>query len=110
MKHSLIAMITAIFTAILLTVSADAATITVNTLVDENNTNAAACSLREAINNANNDSATNGSGCVAGAGTDVINITVNGTITPTAVLPTISTSMSITGNGASSLTVSGNDA
>ena len=33
--------------------TANAATITVNTLVDEDNTNAAACSLREAINNAN---------------------------------------------------------
>ena len=87
-----------------------AATITVNTLTDENNTNGAACSLREAINNANNDNTASGLGCVAGSGTDSIVISVNGTITPTTVLPTLTTSMNITGNGASLLTISGNNA
>ncbi len=87
-----------------------AATITVNTLADENNTNAAACSLREAINNANGDNTTNGLGCVAGSGTDDIVINVNGTITPTTVLPSITSSLNITGNGASLLSVSGNNA
>lgn len=91
-------------------VSASAATITVNTLTDENNTNAAACSLREAINNANNDNAASGLGCTAGSGTDNIVISVNGTITPTSALPAITTSMSITGNGAGLLTVTGSNA
>jgi len=90
--------------------AASAATITVNTLTDENNTNATACSLREAINNANSDSTINGLGCAAGSGTDSIVISVNGTITLTSALPDISTSMNITGNGANSLTVSGNNA
>ena len=92
----------------LVSLSATAATITVNTLTDENNTNAAACSLREAMNNANGDNTTNGLGCVAGSGTDAIVISVNGTITPTSNVPTISTSMSVTGNGAGNLTIDGN--
>ncbi len=75
-----------------------AATITVNTLVDENNTNAAACSLREAINNANGNNTTNGLGCVAGSGTDDIIFSVSGTINLTAVLPEISSSMNIGNN------------
>lgn len=103
-------LLTAVFFCFSSVIAASAATITVNTLTDENNTNAAACSLREAINNANNDNAASGAGCVAGSGTDSIVISVNGTITPTSVLPTISTSMSITGNGANLLTVSGGNA
>jgi len=98
------------FFVITFTNSASAATITVNTLTDENNTNGAACSLREAINNANGDNTTNGLGCVAGSGTDDIVFSVNGTITPTTVLPTITTSLNVTGNGAGLLTISGNNA
>lgn len=81
-----------------LTISASAATITVNTLTDENNTNGAACSLREAINNANGDNTTNGLGCAAGSGTDDIVFSVSGTINLTAVLPDINTSMNIGNN------------
>ena len=46
------------------------ATITVNTFADENGTNLAACSLREAITAANTDAAFGG--CPAGSGADVI--------------------------------------
>lgn len=91
----------------LTTFAGHAATITVNTFADENNTNAAACSLREAINNANGDNTTNGLGCVAGSGTDSIIFSVSGTINLTAVLPAISSSMNIGNNTttAPSLTV-----
>ncbi len=50
---------------------ASAATITVTTTDDEQWTNPAACSLREAISSANIDGA-DGSGCVAGSGDDII--------------------------------------
>ena len=77
---------------------ARAATITVNTLTDENNTNAAACSLREAINNANNDNTASGAGCVTGSGADNIVFAVSGTINLAAVLPNIATAMNIGNN------------
>ncbi len=82
--------------------SAIAATITVNTLVDENNTGTS-CSLREAITAANSNAAFGG--CSAGSGPDTLNITVNGTINLTAALPNITSSMTISGNGANLLTV-----
>ncbi|MBS1796695.1 MAG: CSLREA domain-containing protein [Acidobacteria bacterium] len=85
---------------------AKAATITVNTTVDENNTGAS-CSLREAITAANNDAAFGG--CPAGSGTDTISFGTTGTITVGSTLPTLNTNMSISGPGAASLTISGNN-
>ncbi len=76
--------------------------ITVNTLVDENNTGAN-CSLREAITAANTNAAFGG--CSAGAGVDIINIDVTGTIQLTGVLPNISDSLMINGPGANLLSV-----
>src|SRR5204862_247332 len=82
------------------------ASITVNTLADENGTGAN-CSLREAITAANNDVAFGG--CPAGSGTDTITFSVTGTITLGSSLPNITSSMNITGPGAGSLTINGND-
>lgn len=101
-------LLTAVFLCFSNVSAVSAATITVSTLTDENNTNAAACSLREAINNANNDNGS-GLGCTAGSGTDNIVFSISGTITPSFPLPSITTSMNITGGGASSLTISGNN-
>lgn len=82
-----------------------AATITVNTLVDENNTGAS-CSLREAITAANNDAAFGG--CTAGSGTDSVLFGVTGTINATASLPDVTTSMNIGNNTTTTPTVTVN--
>lgn len=82
--------------------NAPAATITVNTLVDENNTGTN-CSLREAITAANSNAAFGG--CSAGSGADIINITVTGTIQLTGILPLIGDSLTINGPGANLLSV-----
>ena len=80
-----------------------AATFTVNTTGDGADNNLADgvcndgggnCSLRAAIQQAN-----------ATAGTDTINITVNGTINLTGALPVINTNMTINGPGSGQLTV-----
>lgn len=82
---------------VLCTASANAATYTVNTLVDENDgIGTGGVSLREAIDAAN-----------ANAGTDAITFSVTGTITLTADLPNITESLSIDGPGASSLILDG---
>jgi CSLREA domain-containing protein/uncharacterized repeat protein (TIGR01451 family) len=83
------------------------AVITVDTTDDEDDTNPANCSLREAIVAANTDAAFGG--CIAGSGDDVITFTVSGTITLTTQLPDISTSVMISGPGASQLTLSGDN-
>lgn len=57
--------------AVALVTPANAATITVNTTADENGTGPA-CSLREAINSANQDQAIEG--CPAGSGSDTVNV------------------------------------
>jgi CSLREA domain-containing protein len=54
--------------------TASALTITPTTTVDEFNENPAACSLREAIEAANADSDANADGCLAGSGTDVVEL------------------------------------
>jgi CSLREA domain-containing protein len=84
---------------------ADAATITVDTTNDELNSDGD-CSLREAITAANTNTAVDN--CAAGAsGTDTITISVSGTIALGSQLPTISESLTISGPGAGSLTLSG---
>jgi CSLREA domain-containing protein len=86
-----------------------AATIQVTTSANENGTNLAACSLREAIQAANTD-ATFG-GCPAGSGADTIVLQAGATYFLTAVdnvaptfgangLPIVVTSLTIQGNGA----------
>ncbi len=85
-----------------MSLSAHAATITVNTLVDENTSNSD-CSLREAITAANNNAAY--LGCTAGSGADLIDFSVTGTILLGSTLPSISGALSIIGPGAGSLTI-----
>jgi CSLREA domain-containing protein len=65
------------------------------------------CTLREAITAANTDSPSGAAAgeCAAGAGTDTITISVNGTINLAGALPDISTNMSIVGPGSAQLTV-----
>ncbi len=88
--------------------TARAATITVTSTADST-ANDGACTLREAIINANSDAAS-WADCAAGSGADVINVTATGTITLGSTLPTLTGSLTINGPGASSLTVSGNHA
>jgi len=86
--------------------------ITVNSTLDATNGSDGFCTLREAINAANNDAASGATPgeCAAGSGSDAIDITgVTGTITLTSALPAIATDMTLTGPGASQLTVSGNN-
>lgn len=88
--------------------AAQAATITVNTTTDEYNTGVS-CSLREAIQAANNDAAFGG--CPAGSGADTITFGVNGTF-----LITLSPGPDENANAAgdfdllSSMTIQGNGA
>jgi hypothetical protein len=95
--------------ALLLTLGqgANAATITVNTLVPKIKDGDGFCSLIEAIINANNDAATHAD-CAAGSGADVIQLPAASTIKVTKSLtkyygrvglPTITSDITISGNG-----------
>lgn len=91
----------------LATSSASAASFTVAAGNDENTDNAS-CSLSEAIENINDQAATN-TDCPAGDGVnDTINIPA-GTITLTADLPTITESVSIAGAGMGQTIVDGDN-
>ncbi len=87
---------------------AHAATITVDTLGDVVATDAV-CSLREAIANANADSDTTGGDCVAGAGADVIALSLTGSYVVTAGEIAITSSLTIQGNGAADDVIDGMD-
>ena len=82
------------------------ATLTVTTTADESNVNGT-CSLREAITNANADDQSGSTDCAAGSGADTIDFSVVGTITLGTALPSITGDLTISGPGASSLTISG---
>jgi len=90
-----------------------AGTITVNSLSDVANGSDGLCTLREAITAANTNSA---SGVVAGecaagssSGADMIDATgVTGTVDLTGALPSISSSMTITGPGSAQLPINRN--
>lgn len=92
------------------TTQAHAATITVNTALD-GIMNDGRCSLREAFQSANTDTAVGG--CVAGAGADTIVFDAagaGGTITVTQAPPTVTTAIALDGTGVRlvlSATVSG---
>jgi CSLREA domain-containing protein len=94
-------------------ITPEAATIIVNSLSDVANGSEGLCTLREAITAANNN-ATSGAvagECAAGSssGSDIIDLTgVTGTINLTGALPSISSSMTITGPGSGQLTVTRN--
>ena len=57
--------------------TAGAVVITPTTTADEYNENAAACSLREAIESANTDNDANADGCTQGSGTDIVELRPN---------------------------------
>src|SRR4051812_23878147 len=82
--------------------------ITVNSTSDAANSADGLCTLREAIANANNDSATilvSGE-CTAGIGPDTIDLTgISGTIDLASALPVIDSDITIKGPGASNLTI-----
>jgi CSLREA domain-containing protein len=88
-----------------------AGSLVVTTTADEQNTNGA-CSLREAIINANNHNQTGSTDCAPGSGTDLITFSVSGFIVLGSPLPDILGDLTITGPGpaASALTISGNNA
>lgn len=83
-----------------------AAAILVNTAADETVTNGA-CSLREAIANANADAATHPD-CAAGAGIDSIGFAGNYTITLAGSSLSINSALAINGNGAASTIIQAN--
>ena len=80
----------------------------VTTLNDELNTNGL-CSLREAINNANNNNQSGSVDCAAGYGADSITFGVSGTIVLSSQLPGITSEMVISGAGQTAA-ISGNGA
>ncbi len=82
---------------------AAAATITVNTSLDNATAGDGDCTLREALTNANSDSDTTGGDCAAGSGADEIHFSIGGggasaTIAPSSALPTITGAVTINGN------------
>ena len=79
-------------------------TITVNTTDDPGNSTE--CSLRAAINNANNKTSDSNSTCAAGNGNDAIVFSVSGTITLGSALPAIQNTLTIDGTG-QTITVDG---
>jgi CSLREA domain-containing protein len=86
-----------------------AASLTVNSLADTVAVDGN-CTLREAIQNANNDAATNAD-CPAGSGADTITFSVSGTITLDSSLPMITDAAGLTVDGASqAVTISGDNA
>lgn len=87
-----------------------AATITVNSLADNTTAGDSLCTLREALNNANNDSDSTSGDCVSGSdAADVINITPTGTINA-ATRFEILDGVTVNGPGMAALTISGGDA
>jgi predicted outer membrane repeat protein len=81
--------------------SAEAATITVNSLADPGEPGI--CVLRDAITAANTATAVNG--CAAGSGDDTIVFSVTGTITLTTDLPTVTNTLTIKGPAAASSSI-----
>lgn len=67
------------------------AQITVNTTADNETAGDGSCTLREALNNSNDDTDTTSGDCAAGSGTDTIGFSIPGggvqTIQPTSLLP-----------------------
>lgn len=89
-------------------IPAQAASITVDSLLNITNNADGVCTIREAIINANNDAAT-WTNCPAGTGADVISFSVAGTVTLTSALPNITDVDGLTINGGNNITISGNN-
>src|SRR5579862_1203496 len=73
--------------------------IIVNTLGDNSAPGDGRCSLREAIDNANNASDTSAGDCAGGTGADTISFSTSGTILLTSALPEIRNTLTIDGSG-----------
>jgi len=100
-KLSVILTLAVMLTMIISTGASAAVGIVVNSNADDTVANDGACTLREAINNANSDSDTTGGDCAAGAGADIISFAADYTITLVgSQLPVVTSEMTITGNGA----------
>ena len=85
-----------------------ATSMTVNTISDFSNPGDGICSLREAINNADNPGVDTTCGdCAINSGTDAIGFSVSGTITLTSSLPSITNHVAIDGVG-QKITIDGN--
>lgn len=83
MRPALLLVLVVVFGVMLQVTPAFAAPISVNSAADGAPAVDGACTLREAIENANDDAATNAD-CAAGSGADVITFTVGGPITLSA--------------------------
>jgi CSLREA domain-containing protein len=107
----MLAALVASVVAVVLASPAQAATLTVTTAADEQNTNAQ-CSLREAIINANQNNQSGSADCPAGVAEDTINFNLvsPATITLTSSLPPITDSAGlIIDGGSAKITVSGDN-
>ena len=92
-----------------MTLPAEAATITVNSLIDPDD--GSNCTLRQAIDNANAGDLSGSVNCASGTvGHDTIDISVSGTVTLTTGHLTISDSLTVNGQGQASTSISGNQA
>jgi CSLREA domain-containing protein len=101
--------ITLIFSLIVPSTIANAVSPTVNSLADTIAVDGM-CTLREAIQNANHNAATNAD-CAAGSGADTITFSVSGTITLGSALPTINDPAGLTLDGTGqTVTISGGSA
>jgi CSLREA domain-containing protein len=99
--------ITLMFSSLTFSTIAHAATLTVNSLAD-NKAIDGSCTLREAIENANNNAATNAD-CAAGDGADTITFGVSGTITLVTSLPAVTDAAGLALDGSGqAVTISGN--
>jgi CSLREA domain-containing protein len=109
----LAALAACVLMAVVIAVPAQAATFTVNTAADEQNTNGEWCSLREAIINANQNDQSGSTDCPAGVGEDTINFdpSLSGqTITLGSQLPAVTDGAGLVIDGGSAkITVSGNN-
>jgi predicted outer membrane repeat protein len=97
----------AVAVALMVSATAYAATITVNSLSDADLPHI--CTLRDAINSANTQTKTNG--CPAGTGSDTINFNVTGTIFLASTLPQVTDSvLTINAPAAPGIEISGRGA
>jgi len=111
-KKLKLACITVAVAQVLNAANANAAIIEVDTVIDTSGANSATCTLRDAIIAANTDSLVTGSACVAGDGSDVIEfsgLANPSTITLSAQLPLITSTITINGPDRDSLAISGAD-
>ncbi|CAN7407815.1 IPTL-CTERM sorting domain-containing protein [Acidovorax sp. LjRoot194] len=88
---------------------ASAAVIEVDSLADDVTAGDNLCTLREAVNNANTNSDTTGGDCVAGAGTDTIDLSaLTGTITLGGTHLRLTDSVTVQGPTTGTLSINGN--